>query len=113
MYIRVCFSNPTGFPSQTGTGTLIVSLNDVNDNFPVFAEDYRPVIFENDNKGQTVVTVSAIDKDTASNGPPFEFWLPCRGGCPCPANPTCDDFAFNFIPGKLDQRDQTLHTQAY
>jgi len=89
----------TGTPSQTGTGTLIVHLMDVNDNFPEFATDYHPVVYENRPAGQTVVQISAEDQDTRSNGPPFEFWLPCGGGCPCPANPSCADFSFKFVPG--------------
>ena len=40
---------------MTGTATLIVTLTDVNDNFPVFAENYRPVIYENEPPGQFVV----------------------------------------------------------
>ncbi len=78
---------------------MIITLRDVNDNYPVFAENYMPVIYENEKEGLTVVTVSGIDKDTASNGPPFDFWLPCHGECPCSENPTCNDFAFSFIEG--------------
>src|SRR6218665_1948573 len=96
---KECFA--LGTPSQTGTGTLIVNLMDVNDNFPEFAHDYHPVIYENQPSGLVVVHVSAVDRDTVSNGPPFEFWLPCGGGCPCHANPTCNDFAFKFVPGEL------------
>lgn len=95
---KYCFI--LGTPAQTGTGTLIVNLMDVNDNFPEFAHDYRPVVYENQPHGLTVAHVSAVDRDTVSNGPPFEFWLPCGGGCPCQANPTCNDFAFKFIPGE-------------
>ena len=87
-----------GHPPQTGTGTLIITLMDVNDNFPVFAENYRPILYEGEDPGQTVVTISAKDLDTATNGPPFEFRLPCRGACPCTENPTCSDFAFRFVP---------------
>lgn len=90
-----------GLPPQTGTGTLFVSLVDINDNFPEFAANYRPVIYEDQKPGTTVVQVSAIDRDTASNGPPFEFWLPCGGGCPCTANPTCADFRFKYLEGKM------------
>lgn len=89
----------SGTPPQTGTGILIVSLSDVNDNFPEFAQDYRPVVYENQPPGLTVVHVSAVDRDIMSNGPSFEFWLPCGGACPCPSNPVCNDFAFKFLPG--------------
>jgi len=89
----------TGTPVQTGTGTLIVHLMDVNDNFPEFAMDYHPVVYENRPPGHTVIKISAEDRDTRSNGPPFEFWLPCGGGCPCRGNPSCADFSFKFVPG--------------
>jgi len=58
----------TGEPAQTGTGTLIVHLVDVNDNYPQFAEDYRPVICENLPPGRAVTEVSATDRDTLTNG---------------------------------------------
>ena len=45
--------------------------------------------------------ISATDKDTLQNGPPFQFWTPCGGGCPCPENPACEYFEFDFIPSEL------------
>ena len=96
LYVEIC---DKGTPVQTGTGTLIVHLMDVNDNFPEFAMDYRPVVYENRPPGRTVIEISAEDRDTRSNGPPFEFWLPCGGGCPCTENPLCEDFSFKFVPG--------------
>lgn len=88
-----------GTPPMTGTGTLMVTLTDINDNFPQFAQDYRPVVYENQPAGQLVVEISAKDADTARHGPPFEFWLPCGGGCPCKTNPTCGKFSFEFKQG--------------
>jgi len=87
----------TGEPAQTGTGTVFVTLLDVNDNAPVFADDYRPVVYENQPSSRSVITLSAVDRDGPTNGPPFEFWLPCHGVC-CDENPTCQDFDFTFIP---------------
>lgn len=37
-----------------------MTLRDINDNFPEFAQNYRPVIYEQEERGQTVVTISAI-----------------------------------------------------
>ena len=86
---------------------------DINDNFPVFAEDYHPVIYENEPPGRTVAIISAIDKDTATNGPPFEMWLPCGGGCPCRDNPVCSLFDFKFESGRLLYLVQDRHLIIY
>lgn len=50
--------NSSGDPKQTGTAFLDVTVSDVNDNFPVFKEDYRPVIYENMEAGQNGVDFS-------------------------------------------------------
>jgi len=89
----------TGIPPLTGTGTVFVTLLDVNDNAPEFADDYRPVVYENQPPSRSVITISAVDRDGPANGPPFEFWLPCHGAC-CDENPTCADFDFTFVPSE-------------
>ena len=45
-----------GDPQQTGTATLSITVIDVNDNFPVFKEDYRPVVYENMKNGKDGVS---------------------------------------------------------
>lgn len=65
-----------GYPPQTGTATVTVSVEDVNDNAPEFLENYRPVVLENVKPGE-VVTLRAVDHDDPAkgNGPPFTFFL--------------------------------------
>ncbi|XP_070568186.1 cadherin-7-like [Ptychodera flava] len=62
-----------GRTMKTGTASFTVTVEDVNDNAPMFAEDYRPIVMENGAVGEFVITISAIDRDTAENGPPFTF----------------------------------------
>lgn len=66
-----------GAPPKTSTATLTVNVLDVNDNAPVFKEDYRPVVPENEPPSFLVVEVEAYDPDdySAGNGPPFHFAL--------------------------------------
>ncbi len=75
-YILRVFAIDEGYPPQTGIATLNLELIDVNDNFPVFAENYRPIIMENSPPGQFLVAVRAKDLDDPTNGPPFTFELP-------------------------------------
>ena len=71
-------------PQNTGTATLTVTVLDVNDNFPDFAQSIVPTIKENVvyTNGE-VTTFSAKDADTSDNGPPFTFELRCIQGSQC------------------------------
>ncbi|GFO50422.1 neural-cadherin [Plakobranchus ocellatus] len=76
----------------TGSATLKLTLTDINDNAPMFAEDYRPVLPENeDNNNRLVVEIFAVDPDTRQYGPPFGFALPT--GCSTPA---CREFSLQY-----------------
>ncbi|XP_054283546.1 neural-cadherin-like [Macrosteles quadrilineatus] len=68
-----------GYPPQTGSVTVTVLVEDVNDNAPRFMEEYRPVVAEND-KPREILKVFAIDPDDPikGNGPPFTFFLDPR-----------------------------------
>ena len=55
--------------TRTGTMTLTVILNDINDEIPIFSQTtYTPSIRENIADGTRILTVIATDKDTGPNG---------------------------------------------
>lgn len=58
-----------GFPSLTGTGTIHVLVDDVNDNEPVFDDDeFSTFISEDDPIGTIFARITATDKDVGVNG---------------------------------------------
>lgn len=72
------FAIDEGYPPQTGIATLNLEIHDVNDNYPIFAESYNPIVYENSSPGQFLVKIRAQDLDSPDNGPPFTFELPDR-----------------------------------
>ena len=81
----------------TGSATLSLTLTDINDNAPMFAENYQPVVPENENNNRRkVVEIFARDPDTREFGPPFGFALP--NGCSVPA---CSKFSLQYNSGGL------------
>lgn len=89
-----------GYPPQTGTATLRIIVEDVNDNAPEFVLPHPPMVMELKDPPQFVITFSARDRDTPKYGSPFNFSLP-----PCDKNPTCKngdlEFTMDFDPGKI------------
>ena len=58
----------TGTPVLTGTGTVIVIVQDVNDHNPEFSQShYRAEAMENAPSGTGVVQVFATDGDAGAN----------------------------------------------
>ena len=109
-YILRIFATDEGYPPQTGIATLNLELIDVNDNFPVFAEQYRPVVMENTPPGQFLLSVRAKDLDDPSNGPPFTFELPNRlTHWPGPKRES-SKFNMSFV---LDELNGDNHAKVY
>ncbi|XP_059372318.1 protocadherin alpha-8-like isoform X3 [Carassius carassius] len=58
-----------GKPPRSGTMQIIVNVEDVNDNIPVFSKSlYKALVNENSPPGTSVVTVQASDPDEGVNG---------------------------------------------
>ncbi|RNA38220.1 neural-cadherin isoform X7 [Brachionus plicatilis] len=75
-YILRVFAIDEGYPPQTGIATLNLEVLDVNDNYPVFADHYAPVLMENSEPHQFVSSIRAKDLDSPDNGPPYSFEFP-------------------------------------
>ena len=72
--IRACANVspfPAGNPPATGTGTLLITLEDVNDNAPFIYPTVAEVC--DDAKNLSVVILGATDKDLHPNTDPFKF----------------------------------------
>ncbi|NXC80422.1 CADN protein, partial [Cercotrichas coryphoeus] len=80
-YQLIVIATDMGQPPLTGSATVLVTLQDVNDNGPEFEAHYNPVVWENTASPQVVqmnetcTLLYAKDRDTAANGAPFSFRL--------------------------------------
>ncbi|XP_077977061.1 putative neural-cadherin 2 [Glandiceps talaboti] len=64
-----------GYPeSKTGMATFTIQVLDVNDNAPMFADNYQPLVMENGAAIQHVANIHAMDADD-DYGVPFTFEL--------------------------------------
>ncbi|XP_060679872.1 desmocollin-2-like [Hemiscyllium ocellatum] len=60
-------------PGRTGTGTVVINLDDVNDHIPLI---HNNQLYICENGQRQFVNVSAEDSDIAPNSAPFTFLLP-------------------------------------
>ncbi|XP_029020737.1 protocadherin Fat 4 isoform X2 [Betta splendens] len=68
----------TGTPPATGSSTVIVNLEDINDNGPTLTTAYAEVM-ENQRAGSAVTTLTASDPDLPPNQGPFLYSLLSSG----------------------------------
>ncbi|XP_015711387.1 neural-cadherin-like [Coturnix japonica] len=80
-YQLIVVATDMGHPPLSCSATVLVTLQDVNDNGPEFEAHYNPVVWENTASPQSVqmnetsTLLYAKDRDTAVNGAPFSFHL--------------------------------------
>lgn len=68
-YNVVIIAMDGGNPKKFGAVSVNITVTDVNDNSPIFAQSsYNITVRENVTVGSTVLTVSAYDKDIGENG---------------------------------------------
>uniref|UniRef100_A0ABI7WFL1 Cadherin-13 n=1 Tax=Felis catus TaxID=9685 RepID=A0ABI7WFL1_FELCA len=71
VYAALFLAIDSGNPPATGTGTLLITLEDVNDNAPFIYPTVAEVC--DDAKNLSVVILGASDKDLHPNTDPFKF----------------------------------------
>ncbi|XP_051871067.1 protocadherin Fat 1-like isoform X1 [Pristis pectinata] len=75
-YSLVVRATDNGIPPLFSDTTVNLQVTDVNDNPPTFFQfNYSVVIQENEAIGSSVLQLLVIDRDSASNGPPFLFTI--------------------------------------
>ena len=87
-----------GEPQLTGTATLTVNVDDVNEHGPEFAEDYDIWIPKTPRVGAVVARIKIVDRDAPQNGPPFEIKDNVCSNRNDP--PACRDFEFEVTGSK-------------
>ncbi|XP_016418702.1 B-cadherin-like [Sinocyclocheilus rhinocerous] len=71
-YIATLYAVDDGVPPLTGTGTLVIHLNDQNDNVPILEVNKVSICVD---KEPTMVNITAVDLDFPPYGSPFYYEL--------------------------------------
>jgi len=69
LLLQFLYLSVLGFPSLTSTGTMVIVVDDVNDNVPVFDNDtFNTRISEDSPVGMVFWRITASDLDEGING---------------------------------------------
>ncbi|GAB6027296.1 hypothetical protein CHUAL_001579 [Chamberlinius hualienensis] len=102
-YELVVIAMDSGTPRLTGTGTVQVLVDDVNDNRPVFqSSEYAIKVKENSMTNQSIFSVTALDIDNGQNAV-IRYSLSGKGEENFKIDPKSGDI---FIRTKLDREQQ-------
>lgn len=95
IYTLTVTATDNGTPPMTGNATVVVTLDDINDNPPILSPGVRVAsILENQAAGTSIIILSAVDPDADPNRGPFKF----------------DISGTNYGKFQLDQRSGLLRT---
>ncbi|KAG8182639.1 hypothetical protein JTE90_018475 [Oedothorax gibbosus] len=76
VYNLTITATDSGNPPQSGSTLVIINIDDVNDNGPMFvSQEVVGYILENEPAYTSVMMLSVTDQDLPPNGPPFKFFL--------------------------------------
>ncbi|KAJ7326976.1 hypothetical protein JRQ81_016735 [Phrynocephalus forsythii] len=78
MYNLSVLAIDSGAPSATGSASLLVTLEDINDNGPILSTT-EGQIMENSRAGTLVMTLQSSDPDLPPNQGPFSYYLLSTG----------------------------------
>ena len=81
-YTLTVQASDDGFPVRSSDATLVINIEDINDLAPEFpSESYVGMVTENSDEGTLVLTVSAVDRDSAALSYSIDYPTDCNSNC--------------------------------
>ncbi|XP_059849265.1 cadherin-5 [Hypanus sabinus] len=71
-------ASEVGKSNSVSSTSVLIAVQDVNDNAPTLADSYSPHVCENDPIGTVIEMISAVDKDEMTSNVKFSFSIPLK-----------------------------------